>query len=252
MSLARKGESAFVLEIMSYQTQLSIDEIHDYAKIGEILTDPKIVNLQLQKLELALINDALCKGILFNKTLKSILFDRSEKTNFKILPDVLKQWAIQNNFESTFAKFVRFLHTDAFQSVLKQGMFFKDLGVPQKHGIWSHCLQWYIIIEAHKDFNLFISDPYQLYKTLGDKRSNGVVDGRPIPLWNVICDRGSSNQSHDFRSPDHLHAYVKAHQDQFPLLYALTAKHYLNVKALDPDYPSVVFRDHRAINIIKK
>ena len=101
--------------------------------------------------------------------------------------------------------------------------------------------------------HLLNTPPYELYKLLGQSKSDGEKDGLTLPLWNLICDRGHGSNKLDFRSPDNLHSYILDHAQDFPILSAILKKEFSNVKyCFYPKKPSVKYKTYHQTAIIIK
>lgn len=115
----------------------------------------------------------------------------------KILSGYLYEWAQKNGFEH-YAKIISYLQESKFVEMLSNKTFFKDsaANVGERHGAWSHALQWYCVIEHHKKTKFLQHDPLELYQSLGspENRTGG-------GLWDMIFDR-FSNLS--FLSPEYM------------------------------------------------
>lgn len=127
-------------------------------------------------------------------------FASSKETPYernKILSGYLYDWAQKNGFDS-HAKIISYLPESKFVGMLRDKTFFKDsaANVGERHGAWSHALQWYCIIEHYKKTKFLKNDPLELYQSLGSPECRNGGD-----LWNMVLDR-YSNLS--FLSPEYM------------------------------------------------
>lgn len=265
----RKSEvkpDLFLNEIKSCFLDLSADEKQDFSKISATLNDVNIVKKYLLSLEEKLQQDYELKKISRNPNLIFKLFADSIGSRFKLLSDVLYHWAIENKLVdyhpkngAKFIKINRLLDGGSFLNLLRNGMFFKDVGVPEEHGPWTHFIQWYIIFEhfnALNNQNGLKKPPLELYQLLGDQKCIGKVRDdnmqSEVPMWFLICDRSANHREpNDFRAPDNLHKFILQNFESYPLLSLILKKTYKNKSFFDESLANTEEKFYKNDNVIK-
>lgn len=124
---------------------------------------------------------------------------------YKILSGYLYQWAKENGFQQS-AKLIDALSPEVFHGLLTKLTFFKDCAnnIGKTHGVWSHALQWYLIIEHHKKTGFLSCPPLSLYAEFGN-------------IWDEILDLVDDRR---FTSPEHVTRTMSALnlRERWPLL----------------------------------
>jgi len=220
---------------------LSDDELLDLVTIAVILNDETIVLTEIDALEQKVRQHAIAKNILGNIENEEIFFDTKQSTKFKLLSAVLYDWIIVNGFVARTAKILKHIEPDQFQSLLSDGLFFKDNGAGQRHGAWTHFIQWFVIIEFNKKAQILRSPPYTLYKLLGDSRAYISDYGDHKPIWNILIDTLSFRHN-DFRSPERLNEHLILNANRYPLISTTLRKgNKMNLGNQD----AITYKDHK-------
>lgn len=112
----------------------------------------------------------------------------------KILSGYLYQWAKENDFAQT-AKLIEGVSEEVFAQLLTDLTLIKDnaANIGDEHGVWSHALQWYLIIEHHKKTGFLNNPPLSLYAEFS-------------AIWDEIIDDYNDK---NFFSPEHLTRTMK-------------------------------------------
>jgi hypothetical protein len=227
-----------------------------------ILANEEIVSFHLAALEKNLYREAELKNLFSNPELRETLFDDNKLPRFKLISDMLYNWARNNGFESTFAKISRLVPAKTFQNMLQAGMLFKDSGVPILHGEWTHFIQWYILIEENKRNPYLKNNPQDLFRLLGNDRAKAQTSTN-IPfntmqtIWGLIFDRLFTKEStkkdeQDYRIPENLQ--MKMLEDKYPILKSGLSKRQQKIRfGLNKQAESDISYKERTPNkIIKK
>jgi hypothetical protein len=125
--------------------------------------------------------------------------------------------------------FVGALDERQFSQQLLNRNQWKDPGVVEGHGEFSHRIQWYLIAQGprltHRVPELFQRLVAHMAIAHPERRPDGVSGG--IALWDALLDRGAAGDrtayfkavgNHDFRSPDMLNRYLMDEGNDYPLL----------------------------------
>jgi hypothetical protein len=138
----------------------------------------------------------------------------------KILSGYLYQWAAENDFTQT-AKLIRGVSEDVFSQLLNDRTLIKDdaTNIGEEHGVWSHALQWYLIIEHHKKTGFLSNSPLSLYAEFS-------------AIWNEIIDDYNDK---NFFSPEHLTRTMKQFNNlvRWPLLAESCNRSYHKISFFD-------------------
>lgn len=189
------------------------------AKIGAFLQDEDQVMERLQEL-----NQTLEKLIPNEKITNETLLDKDKRKQVGILRRFLENELHQAGFESVFAKSFKVISPVTFRQTLINGLIIKDavLGA-DKHGEFTHALQWVLIIHQQNKTN-FLGNGItviDIFKKLGEE--NSVYEktySNEKSIWDVIVDRWSNHQS-DCRYPEYLNELIKNSDENLSLLRLL-------------------------------
>jgi hypothetical protein len=153
--------------------------------VAKLLSDKSIVVEQLHKLEslLAAKRESLKEG---KKDTSHV--DTSSPPRFKdykFLSSILYEYLNANGFSESVVLGNEVVARDTVLSYFEQGSLFKDQ-VARKamsHGEWTHIIQWFILTEAHKAYNLLSVTPVDLLKWIGKDDRN-----REVSLWDLTFE----------------------------------------------------------------
>lgn len=141
----------------------------------------------------------------------------------KILSSVLKQWSRQNGFNA-YVYVIGRLEETKMATILQSQGFFKDVynQVGGYHGAWSHALQWYLIIEHHKQTNFLVNAPMDLYKKFAE-------------LWRVVIDKYNGN---GYYSPEFITGKMiePAAAERWPILSGTITRHHAKMHSPNFQY----------------
>lgn len=157
--------------------------IRDYAKdmtsIYFLLQDEEEVFTLLDKLEADVITHAQETE---SEEVWRALLDNPEKS-YKVFSHFIYHWAQEAGFAGS-AKILRQIDTDIFHKVLKDRLIIKDDVEIDIHGVWTHAIQQFLVVEKHRQSNdTFLQhDPVEVYQALGN-----VEDGKLSP-WYFMYD----------------------------------------------------------------
>lgn len=172
--------------------------IGDAERIRNILTDEGLVRRAMEKLEGEVIEHTTMFGV---RNLS-----RGKHVTSKALTSVLSKREMEYGLGTNVPIYTGVLDADAFQAVARQGRLFKDVGVLQTHGEYTHRIQWYIVLFGMSDgftrpkdkLKKFNYEPRELLNRINN---SGVDPGpvypnasKPNNLWDALFDYGSSAQ----------------------------------------------------------
>jgi hypothetical protein len=168
----------------------------------------------------------------------------NEATAFEgVLQNVLLQNERQNNFHVNHAghpyllySYTGLLSAESFLRAVNDGYQWKDIGVSERHGVFSHRIQWYLIAKGG-----FLNAPQTTFKAIGNARYTSDLKDllSQSSLWARLCDRPDkpspakgrmhgadfgTGSATDLRSPERVTAYIQDKKDQLPWLYATVQK----------------------------
>lgn len=150
----------------------------------------------------------------FSKLLTNAL-DNFERTHGFVVPQKLPIFA-------------GFVYGNVFKDTVKNRMHFKDVGAGEKHGEFTHRIQWYAVVKAGALVSVNKENAGMVYGAIHrwlNKSPGG--GGKLLQLWNYIFDMqkslladGESLDGDDFRSPENLNLWLTgdAEPDFCPLL----------------------------------
>jgi len=232
--------------------QITLDQdpyFKDYANLGAFLSTP--TTRPFLKKALLVLEDDMVKQIggwwpisdkkaaaktHFDKQ-RGAFADKSGSTNvaadsnFKgLLSNALNEFERTHGFTvpAKLPIFAGFVFGNVFKDTIKNRMHFKDVGAGEKHGEYTHRIQWYMAVKA----GALVSEPPEragiVYGAI--HRWLNKSQGKNLPLlqlWNYIFDmqkslltRGETLEDDDFRSPENLNGWLTgdADPDFCPLL----------------------------------
>jgi hypothetical protein len=166
----------------------------------------------------------------------------NEATAFEgVLQNVLLQNERQNNFHMNQAghpyllySYTGLLSTESFLKAVSDGYHWKDIGVSERHGVFSHRIQWYLIAKGG-----FLNAPQTSFKAVAQHTSDLSDLLGQSSLWARLCDRPDkpspakgrmqgadfgTGSATDFRSPERVTAYIQDNKNKLPWLYATVQK----------------------------
>jgi hypothetical protein len=148
-----------------------------------------------------------------------------------ILSDTLFTWAKANGFTHK-SKVLRQLSNDAFTTLLTSLSFFKDAAIKagENHGMWSHAIQWFAIIEHNRSNKFLQHDPLYIYKNSG-------------LIWNHIVDEYIP---YDFTSPEYITDLMAqpSAAERWPLLSGSIMRGHAKMHSPHMNYPEYLRRKH--------
>lgn len=151
---------------------------------------------------------------IFSKLLTNVLFRYEESAAFKASKD--------DHFHPIY--YLTKVSPERFLKNIALGYHWKDVGVPGRHGEFTHRVQWYVlgkggVIPEHQIAAVYreigkFTTPAEQMDRLGQNA-----------LWARVCDRvegeghASPENTTDFRCPEFLMDYLtKSAKDEYPLL----------------------------------
>jgi hypothetical protein len=136
----------------------------------------------------------------------------------KLLSGYFRQWAAENGFLG-IVKINSSMSTKDFASLLSSQSLFKDTAFRgTEHGEWSHLIQWWCLVEQHKEKPFLSIEPAELYRLIGEH--DGVYDFMKSH-WLKVFE--GLPQKHTLRSVFDLNIYLQSADSmyQFPVLCQL-------------------------------
>jgi len=124
--------------------------------------------------------------------------------------------------------FAGFVYGNVFKDTIKNRMHFKDVGAGEKHGEFTHRIQWYALVKAGALVSVDKKDAGLVYGAIHrwlNKAPGG--GGQLLQMWNYMFDmqkslvgEGEVLDDDDFRSPENLNVWLtgEADPDFCPLL----------------------------------
>lgn len=211
------------LNIYGFDNQSLTDFQRDILEVDRLLTDKDLIMEQLDHLDKALI-EAIKKS---NPEAKLPLADLygKEYTLFKkpyikekdkpFLFYFFHAWAKESGF-SNVTKVEAGLSVHEFNEMLKQSIIFKDKAFEGTyHGAWTHLIQWYCIVGAHRNGKIKLTHtPGDLYKKIGEEDEINRNDSKRInQVWQMLVDGGPRSNSavsykYDFRDVDQVNLFL--------------------------------------------
>lgn len=226
--------------------------LEDFAALGELMAD----EARCRK-HLATLNGRITKKLLADEVVRSQLFKPSlsdriagrkedmkaleslnlkgnkygEVKHFGLLSGFFSGWeatwgfnSVQGSLPAKAPTLTRFVDPKSFKTYLfSPGFHWKDPGVGENHGEFTHRIQWYIALQEQIETPFLRKTPLQVFQFFADDRCSGKEGLDAKTIWDKVFDRGRG----DFRSPETLHAWLKdpqqASDTQFSVLAQLVA-----------------------------
>lgn len=189
------------------------------AKIGAFLQDQNAVIRQLKKL---------------NTRLSKLLAETNNQLIMKSLRQLMENELSKFGFHPKFGKTLGFVEPAGFRAAIANGLILKDPGANERHGEFTHALQW-LLIACQEEETPFIGYPViEIFKRLGHEESvydrealNPAEPSQPRSesgIWDLIVDNVAIS-SNLFCSPENLHEYILlAKEEELKLLAFLFVK----------------------------
>lgn len=156
----------------------------------------------------------IAKNSDFSKLLTKAL-DAFERTHGFVVPQKLPVFA-------------GFVYGNVFKDTIKNRMHFKDVGAGEKHGEFTHRIQWYALVKAGALVSVDKEEAGLVYGAIHRWLNKAPGGGGPLlQLWNYMFDmqksllgEGETLDDDDFRSPENLNLWLtgEADPDFCPLL----------------------------------
>ncbi len=161
----------------------------DWLAINQFLHDEKALQSCLAQLESELQKHAKelgCEDVLVRREDGMMAFKDDDARKYEILSSYLYKWARENGFKQV-VKVSAKLSNDKFFELMRNKAFFKEIdpAFTHDHGVWTHALQWYLLMTHFKDKFQLWNSPMDLYTKFGEPRQ--YLNGN-IPMWNVLFD----------------------------------------------------------------
>ncbi len=214
----------------------------DFALMGAYLSEPDYrekIKLALRELEGEM--TAQIGGFWFRDKSKAAIAHFRDKgpttpkdPNFsKLLTKALANFEGRHGFTvpEKLPTFAGFVYGNVFKETIQNGMHFKDIGAGEKHGEFTHRLQWYAVVNAgalqtvpkHQAGAVFKA----IARWLNKRRNDSAATSSLIQLWNYMFDmnaplaaEGGGLTPDDWRSPENFNGWLTsdAEPDFCPLL----------------------------------
>lgn len=203
--------------------KLNLDYLQDWMSIYHFMLHPERVEPYLYQLESELQSHAnLSQHAVELELDKNDIYHlpsgNKQARRFKILSGYLEQWAETNGFSGK-AKIIKALEIEPFCDLLLNQFLIKDTAgtIGQEHGVWSHALQWYVIIKHQQKTGFLQHNPIAVYREFG-VMTDVMRKNQSITIWDIIFDQTNAN---DFSSPEYMTRtichFIK--RPQWPLLF---------------------------------
>ena len=151
----------------------------DLLAIEDLLSQENLIDANIQQLKRAY--QQYCK----ERNCQFSITDKDRWPQFKVLSDLLLQWAKENNF-SADTKFVKILQPALLNSFGSQHTFFNDNAGNNINWFtaWTHALIWYSVVEQNKKTPFLCQDPVVAYQQLCDAK---MATASPL-AWHLMLE----------------------------------------------------------------
>jgi hypothetical protein len=215
--------------------------LNDYANLGAFLSTPDSrVRLKnaLQELEADMVrqiggiwiwSDKQESAVQHFKAQEKAFTARKEpapqNTDFeKLLTRSLDDFERKHGFvvPEKLPIFAGFVFGNVFKDTIKSRMHFKDVGAGEKHGEFTHRIQWYVAVKGGALVNVDKEEAGLVYGAIHRwlNKQSGRPGSRLLQLWDYIFDmngtllgNGEALPDDDFRSPENFNVWLTGAAD---------------------------------------